>query len=158
MKNLPEIIISKEVMPTKANIEPVAQSIFELVESGQMSAGELAVKIKFIGDVFDLLRGKIIEQVRDEAFKHEREGGLKLYGATIKSIDAGIKYDYSTDVIWNRIKDKITPLETERKLREKRLQFIDKKIIEVDEETGETIEVNPIVRNATPSFKIELGK
>ena len=76
-------IINTSVMPTKANIEKVAQSILQPIQDGYMSAPEVAVRIKFLEDV--------LKKVKSELEVKENDVVL---GAKNEIVEAGVKYAY----------------------------------------------------------------
>ncbi len=97
-------IINTSVMPTKANIEKVAQSILQPIQDGYMSAPEVAVRIKFLEDV--------LKKVKSELEVKENDVVL---GAKIEIVEAGVKYAYQDCDLWREIKNKLLPLEEELK-------------------------------------------
>jgi hypothetical protein len=139
-------IINTSVMPTKANIEKVAQSILQPIQDGYMSAPEVAVRIKFLEDV--------LKKVKSELEVKENDVVL---GAKIEIVEAGVKYAYQDCDLWREIKNKLLPLEEELKKIEEQIKIATKigKSF-VDESTGEII--SPVQKTSTTSYKITLEK
>lgn len=70
----------------------------------------------------------------------------------------GVAYDYANcgDPEYNELIAKIAPLLEQKKKIEERLKKQDKKIVQVDEETGETFEVYPPKKTGTLSLQLTL--
>lgn len=133
-------------MPTKANIEKVAQSILQPLQDGYMSAPEAAVRIKFLEDV--------LKKVKSELEIKENDVVL---GAKIEIVEVGVKYAYHESEKWQEIKNKLLPLEEELKKIEEQIKIanrIGKSL--VDENTGEVI--SPVQKFSNTSYKITLEK
>jgi len=70
----------------------------------------------------------------------------------------GVKYDYANcgEPEYDALIAKIAPLLEQKKKIEERLKKQDKKIVQVDEETGETFDVYPPVKTGTLSLQLTL--
>lgn len=153
---LPELL--KQNLPLKSNIEPMVNEIETLVNNGNMNAAEILVRMKFLEEVFEAARQKLHDTVRAEVELFGKSDTLKIQGAKIEPVETSVKYDYSNDATWSEINSRCEVVNDERKEREKFLKTLTKKVITVNEETGETSEVLPPIRTSKSSFKITLGK
>lgn len=149
--------ISMNILPTKGNVESIAQHIANSVIDDGADPFETIAKIEAIKAVCEEARKKLDAHVRSELEKYGKEG-IKKLDAKFELAEVGVKYDYSGDPVWSRIAQQITPLQEAMKEREKRLKTVTKTMIETDPETGETFEVPPPVKNSKSSFKVTLGK
>jgi len=139
-------IINTSIMPTKANIENVAKSVLQPIQDGNMYAPEVAVRIKFLEEVFKKVKSELEIKENDT-----------VLGAKIEIVEARTKYNYSESDKWQEIKSKMLPLEEELKQVEEQIKIatkIGKSFI--DEQTGEVI--SPVQKSSTTSYKITLAK
>lgn len=123
-------IINTSIMPTKANIEKVAQSILQPIQDGYMSVPEAAVRIKS--------QRTFLEKVKSELeIKRKR---CCFLGAKIEIVEAGVKYAYQDCEKWQEIKNKLLSSGGRIKKIEEQIKIanrIGKSL--VDENTGEVI-------------------
>ena len=136
-----------EVMPTKANIAIVAESLLKPIKEGTMNKVEIAVRAKFLIEALN----KVLKGI-------EINENQTCLGAKIEVCEVGIKYDYSSDPTWLAIKEQIGPLLKKLKEQEEFIIIATKKgkaILNTD--TGE-VDAMPVKKTSDTSFKITLGK
>jgi len=147
-----------EVLPTKSNITEKANEIVSLVNDGEVSAIEIAIKLKAIMLVCEEALSAINENVVTEVSKFGKS--TESLGVKLEVKEVGTKWDYSTSDAWKSIK-----LE-EDKLAEKRKQIEDiaKKTPVgavanwTDTETGELLTIKTGLKTSKTSFAITIPK
>lgn len=99
------------------------------------------------------------ESIHEEAmteFEDYGEKDVELYGRKISKFEAGVKYDFSScghpdiekwESAMAKDKDHLDNLK-------KMIKTLKKKTVIVDDETGETYEVNPPIKSSTTKLKI----
>ncbi|MCW3466527.1 hypothetical protein [Chitinophaga nivalis] len=148
---------SNNILPTKSNISILAGHIVQDVIEGFEDPLKVVVVLEGIKSICEEARKGITSYVIEELDKYQDQQVARL-DAKIEPFQSGIKYDFSRDVIWQRISDKIKPLQEELKAREAFLKSLKKMTIETDPDSGETFEVYPPGKTSTSSFKIILAK
>lgn len=130
------------VLPSaKSEVSIFASQIIGEVESGNINPIELKIRLKWIERLIDAIDKPIKDAVLREASKFGKR--FEHNGFRIEETETGTSYDYSNDVIWNTLKEKI-------KEREAFLKTLKEPLSIVDEETGEiTICVPPIKKSTT---------
>ena len=143
-----QLINIKEIMPTKSNIELVANQIIQPLEDGDMNKLEFVVKIKFIEEVIKTAIKKVELNISQPE---------SIYGAKIEPAETGVKYNYLQSEKWCEISEKIKPFSDELKYIEEQIKLATKigKSI-VDESTGEMI--SPVEKTSTSGYKVTLAK
>ncbi|WP_346320931.1 hypothetical protein [Chitinophaga sp. YIM B06452] len=149
--------IGMDILPTKSNIQKLAENLADIVRSGANDAFEVVAKLEATKSLCESSRKLIEPLVREELEKYGKEGLTKLE-AKFELAEVGVKYDYSSDPVWQALSEKIAPLQEALKEREKLLKAITKPLIETDPDTGETYKVFPPIKTSTSSFKVTLGK
>ena len=152
IKTMKELININEVIPTKANIVPVAKSLSDAVKDGNMNPLEFAVKIKFIQECLTAAYKECTEEIIKEIGKETTYMGAKLEVA-----ETGTKYDYSGDSTWCEISDQIKPLNDLLKAQEERIKMATKAGAIMCSDDGVVI-AEPVIKTSTTSPKITLGK
>lgn len=149
-----EFINLNGTMPTKSNIDVLANAMIEPVINGEKSALETMVNTKFAIEVLSKVLSAIEENATSE-LGNEKE--YILFGAKIEHAEVGSKYYYNECDSWNNIKDAMKPLETQLKSVETTIKMACKlgKHI-VDDVTGETI--SPVKKESKSTVKITLSK
>lgn len=152
------ILFEKVIAPTKSGADELANMIIAEVTDGIVDPAVLGVKIKWLQDVLEKAYKGITDSIRSQAELYGKEGVKTIAGAKIELAEVGVKYTYSSDVFWSRIKEKIEPLETELKEREDFLKHLSKPQEVIDDESGEVVRVVPPMRESKSSIKITLAK
>lgn len=141
-----ELINIGEIMPTKSNIDIVAQNILQPINDGVMNKEEVIVRGKFI-----------VESINKAIKKIEITENSTCLGAKIEISETGVKYNYNECEKWNEINAKIKPLLDELKKIEELIKIATKKgQAFTDIETGETI--MPVKKESITSYKVTLAK
>lgn len=150
-----ELIHMNEIVPTKSNIDLVAQTLTRNVMDGNITPAEFAVKAKFLKDVLD----KAIKDVNaDLCAQVASTKDFICLGAKIEPSETGTKYAYEADEAWFAIQAEIAPLEAKRKEQEERIKIATKVCHSlIDEATGEIL-ARPVAKTSTSSVKITLSK
>lgn len=148
-----EIIKFNEIMPTKSNIDLVAQPIIKNIEDGNSNVLEFQVKAKFLIEVLN----NALKKTKDDAIKDVQKGTTNYLGAKLEIIETGTKYEYSTNKDWQELENKIVELKKQQKEIEDLIKIATKKgVAIVNPNTGETI--MPVVKTSETNLKITLGK
>jgi hypothetical protein len=103
---------------------------------------EAYIRLKAMRDTIDLAMDKIKGQAKEEAMKYQGENDK--CGAKFKYQEGARTFDYSSDVVWQKLKDQI-------KEREDFLKGLKKEM--ADTETGEIVQP-PIVKYKSDSILI----
>lgn len=151
-----QLITTKElgtITPTKTNIEIVAKELSDAVTNGDIDPVEFSIRCDFVI--------KCLEQAKKNAqqetlSKIDKE--TTLLGAKVKVVDAGTKYDYTDNIIWQNVEQRLKPILEEKKNIEDKIKMatkIGKSII--DESSGEVI-ASPVTKTSTTTLKITLAK
>lgn len=149
-------LIKSEFPISKKEIENVSNVIVQLVNDGELNAMNVIINLKFLSDAFNSIRDKLTEPVRTAIEQYGKEVTMK--GVKLELAETGVKYDYSNDAHWERLNASLKSAQRLCKDREKYLQGVTHKIVEVDEETGETMEIFPPIKTSKSSFKINIPK
>lgn len=67
---------------------------------------------------------RYIEFIRDEIAKHGKEGYTSPSGAVLECMEAGVKYDFSSDAEWVALNENVVEATKARKIREDYLKKI----------------------------------
>lgn len=152
------IDLSEPLLPTKENIEALANNIVANVLDGHANPLNTAIQLEAIKKACEAAREKITEPVLNELKKHGNK--TTLLGAKIEQKEVGTKYDFTQSEAWvklNKQKESIT-----EKL--KAVEGIAKNVPEgtessfTDTDTGETLTIVRASKTSTTSFAITLSK
>lgn len=139
-------LLLKELMPTKSNIDVVAQNILQPINDGIMDKHEVLVRGKFIIECIN----KALKQI-------EVTESTTYLGSKIEVVEAGTKYNYSENELWSELENEKEPIIKAQKELEELIKIATKKGVAISNpETGETI--LPVLKTSTTSLKITLGK
>lgn len=144
------IKIFTDVLPTKENVEILANQIILPIVDGEINEIDFLVKSEFILQV--------VKNVQDKVKKSSNLiNKMTLFGATIEPVEAGTKYNYKSNQTYNEIKAKIEPLEIKLKALEEKIKMATKLNTNLMDDDG-TITASPVERTSTSTIKITLGK
>lgn len=149
-----ELKILNELRPSKSDIKIAADYFIKAVEDGIENPLDLAVKVKVWEELMKDVKEKLSKYSLDEIDKHS--GKVNLFDTKIERIEAGIKYDYSSDTTWQLLKASSDYANEKLKAREDLLKKIPAGLSFVDELTGEII-IGPS-KTSTTTLKITLAK
>lgn len=132
----------------KQEVETLKQELKDSLENGELQALKLYVGLKVFEDL-DL--GETIKPFALNEMQGYDSKETVTIGCAILKKSLHTVYDYSQDVIWQRLKAKETDLSTLRKNREKVMKSVPKPDVikgveamkEIDTETGELIRILP---------------
>lgn len=98
-----------------------------------------------------------VNAIRDRVQERGEKGKLKLpSGTLVEQCEVGIKYDYSGDAEWRKLKAMEEELADLRKRREAMLKAIPSGKMLTDPDTGETLIGPP--KTSTSSYKVTIAK
>lgn len=125
------------------------------VRDGEINPLELRNQLTLINKSID----KINEETKSEQLKEAQKYGAKsfeAYGSRIEITELGVKYDYGAckDKVWNELNKKLEDIKKDIKERESFLKTIKTKLTTVDEDTGETSEIYPVIKTSTTGIKV----
>lgn len=142
------------VNPTKKEISISANNIAELVREGHLDPIELLVRMEATKALCEETRALIEPQVLELVTRTKEP--LSWGQAKIEAAEVGVKYDYSANDEWNKLKAQETAIADKRKLLEDQLKKIPAGKVLVDEDTGETL--TGAIKTSKSSFKVTLSK
>lgn len=139
----------------KGEILQLACEILQQVNDGLLDEVDVKVFVKKGETFFNALNEGLSGKVD---LPQEKE--YKKHGCTMSMQDTGVRYDYSG--CGHPVIDEMNQFLTDKKpiieKIQKELKFIKTKTEIIDEETGETFEVNPPIRRAGRSVVIRFDK
>lgn len=142
-----------DLKPTKSDILTASEILIYQVENGQANPIDVALKLKVLEEFIKETRGKLNEYTVNELAKYS--GKTTMSEAKIEIAETGVKYDYSTDLVWQKLKQENELTSSALKEREDLLKKIPAGSQLVDE-NGE-VATGPI-KTSTTSYKITLAK
>lgn len=160
-KPLKELIMELQVqeittiLPTKSNIDTMANTIAYEVSEGNIDPVEAIVKVTAMEQVCKAARLKIEGYVLANLELYP-QGKRDFNGAKIERAEVGTSYDFSHDAVWAEMYNEIEIRKSHIKEREEQLKKIPAGKLLVDEETGETIV--GAAKSSKTSFKVTLSK
>ncbi len=152
------IDLSEPLLPTKENIEMLANNIVANVLEGNANPLNVAIQLEAIKKACESAREKIATPVLNELQKFGNK--TMLLGAKIEQKEVGTKYDFTQSEAWakyNKQKEAIA-----EKL--KAIEGIAKNVplgtesSFTDTDTGETFTIVRASKTSTTSFAITLSK
>jgi hypothetical protein len=138
----------KQFSTSKEGVENFIYKTVNEVKSGLVNPLELTAYLKAIELCLDGIRAEIKDDAIREHSKYHLKT-IKEYGFEIEQSEAGIRYDYTYDDVWNRLTNDIENLNTVRKQRESILK------LGVTDSEGEII-IQPANKKSTTCLKFSL--
>lgn len=138
--------------PTKTNVDIVSRELTQGIIDGEVDAIEFSVRCKF---AIETLK-KSLDIAEEVALKKGVSKGTTMLGASLEESESGIKYDYSSNNIWQQIEEKLKPLLEQKKAIEDKIKMATK--IGNDILDGDEIIASPVKKTSTTILKITLGK
>lgn len=157
-------IITQKVFPfpTKETQQQYAASLIALVEEGEVSPLEMAVKVKAVQDTFKQVSdSKVLKDaVYNESLKYAKGEKMAYAGAVVTVREGGVKYDFSVcgDPEWEELDRQMTELKARIAEREQWLKGNTKPVTVLDEETGEVATIYPPARTSTTTYAVSFPK
>ena len=153
MKNL---VTVSETNMSKKDIVSLAQSEAKaIVEAADINLLPLLIQASRSAEYLNSFIGEIKKAATEEALNYN-EKSVKIQGAKVEIREVGVKYDYSNCPIWSKIQSNVKEVEAARKEREEMLKALKTGFTQLDEETGETIQVFPPTKSSSTSLVITL--
>lgn len=149
--------ITRRIIPvhlTKAASEGSAETIADLVKSGNYNALDVATKIKWMIATLDQSLKLIQPDCVDEIEKHN--GKTTVNGAEVIKKEVGTKYSYEgcNDPRWNAMNQVMVSAKEKMAEREKFLKNLAAPLSVNDEGTGEVYYLNPPNKSSTTSIAV----
>ncbi len=142
---------------TKDVIDELSARIVSGVEAGLEDPLKVLVKIEFLKKVAEDARKKIQDHALEAVGRYEANSA-NIFGVLVTQKEAAPRYDYTQTKAWNELKAAEDEISTERKDLEKVLKAMKEKRTEIDEETGEIIELFPPVKSSTTTVAVQFKK
>jgi len=105
---------------------------------------------------FQHLLSELEKQIKDQAMSDVmmfNNSKTNSFGVEFAIVEAGVKYDYSANAIWNDLQDKIDHLKAQQKDVEAFCKSLKAPTVTVDPETGESFEWFPPSKSSTTTIK-----
>lgn len=147
-------ITLQDLKPTKTDIKIATDILIQQVDSGEVNAIDAALQLKVLEEFVKDAREKLNKYAIDELYKYQA-CKVNIYDAKVEIAEVGVKYDYSADIVWQRLKQDNELTTSALKEREELLKKIPAGSQLVDED-GE-VATGP-TKTSTTSYKITLAK
>lgn len=144
----------QDLKPTKTDIKIASDIFIQQVDNGEINPIDAALQLKALEEFIKDVREKLNSYAIDELYKHQN-CKLSVYDAKIEIAETGVKYDYSGDIVWQRLKQENETTSSALKSREDLLKKIPAGSQLVDE-NGE-VATGP-TKTSTTSYKVTLAK
>lgn len=149
--------IARRVIPihlTKGSMEGNAETIADLVKSGNYNALDVATKLQWMIATLEQARKMIQQDCVSEIEKHN--GKATINGAEVIKKETGVKYlfDGCDDAKWKHYDNAEEVASEFKKEREKFLKTLTAPLTVVDEQTGEVSTINPPLRSSTTNIQV----
>lgn len=144
----------QDLKPTKTDIKIASDIFIQQLDDGNINPIDAALQLKALEEFVKDAREKLNKLAIDELYKHQN-GKVSIYDAKIEIAETGVKYDYSDDIVWQRLKQENEVTASALKTREDLLKKIPSGSQLVDE-NGE-VATGP-TKTSTTSYKITLAK
>lgn len=133
----------------------VSQYLEDMAYNGGEPLKDLALCRKYIFLLEELEKG-LKDFAITELETYDRNEADVL-GATVKSVEAGVKWDFSESKAWAEQKARVDAEAKRLKDIETFAKTLKSKTTLVDEETGETMEYFPPVKSSSTSIRVTLS-
>ena len=147
-------ITLQDLKPTKSDIKIATDILIQQVDNGEVNPIDAALQLKVLEEFVKDAREKLNKYTIDELYKYQA-CKVNIYDAKIEIAETGVKYDYSTDLVWQKLKQENELTSSALKEREDLLKKIPAGSQLVDE-NGE-VATGP-TKTSTTSYKITLAK
>lgn len=142
----------------KEQRQSFALGIVEALESGEVDPLKIHLQVKCMEDIIKLLNSNTIykKSVLDAAEKHGQKS-FEYMNSKVEIKEVGVKYDYSQcgDPVYRELEERCSWFEAELKARQKLLQTVPAKGMELKVE-DEVVTVYPPSKSSTTSVAITL--
>ena len=141
-----------KLTPTKTNVLVVANEMTEPILNGEVDVIEFSVRANF---AIEVLKASM-DIAKEHALKGNISKDTTMLGAKVEVAESGVKYDYSSNNIWQQVEEKLKPLLEQKKIIEDKIKMATK--IGNDILDGDEIIASPVKKTSTTVLKITLGK
>ncbi len=146
---------------SKAEAEKLALVTINQIAEGTRSATDVLAECTYI----EVALSQIEEMAKPIAVEEvQRTGTATIKGVKLEVVEAGVKYDYSHDAIWQGLQDQIEQLKEAQKQHENLLKTVPdalsgKALIEAtNPDTGEVYTLRRPAKSSTTTIKATLNK
>lgn len=152
-----EIIISKNnIEPTKANADKFAAQLLEQADDGRIDVIDVVKSLEFIATCCEVSRKVLGELLLTEISKHGKI--YEVDSVKFEEKQLGVKYDFTMTKAWLELKAEEDNIAVKRKALETQLKAIKTVTQQLNEETGELMQLYPAVKSSTTGICITLPK
>jgi hypothetical protein len=144
----------QDLKPTKSDIKIATDMLIDQIDSGEINPIDVALQLKVLEEFVKDAREKLNNYTIEELRKYPT-GRTSIFETRIEIAETGIKYDYSQDLVWQKLKQDNEMTSIALKFREDILKKIPAGSQLVDE-NGEA-SIGPS-KTSTTSYKITLAK
>lgn len=137
-----------------ATCEQFAHDMAALVKEGHVDPIQVRVLMSAWEKAFKSLKTAIEPEVANEAAKHGK--AFDFMGAKCEWVPTYTAYNYSADVTWNNLQEKVEQASANQKEREAFLKTVKEPFQQLDPETGELITVSPPVKRQIEGLRITI--
>lgn len=127
--------------------------------SGEYNPLEVLVQLRAVQKALEILnQDDELDQAAQREFDKFGQKTVDFNGVKITSQETGVKYDFKqcNDVVWNDYKVNEESYSIQRKARETFLKSLTAPTTIVDEETGDTMKVNPPSKTSKTKLAVTL--
>ena len=144
---------------SKQKVDEIATVIMELATQGHYDTLKTYIQLEFLSQVIEKAKGLIKPSAIDELYRHDKGIATSVItGATIRTKEAGVRYDFSNCPQWEQIKSVEEDVAMRRKKLEEFLKTLQGKVTTLDETTGELVEYFPPIKKSTTTVEVQLPK
>ena len=144
----------QDLKPTKSDIKIATDMLIDQIDSGEINPIDVALQLKVLEEFIKDAREKLNNYAIEELRKYPT-GKTSIFDTKIEIAETGIKYDYSQDLVWQKLKQDNEMTSIALKFREDILKKIPSGSQLVDENGEASIGPSKI---SSTSYKITLAK
>lgn len=152
-----ELGFNDVILANKKQLKVIANNIVDKVKTGDLDSVEVFAMARKGTELFKELE-ESVRPYLEKDLKLTKGEAYQKNSVEFVQAETGIKYDYSVceHARYNEIIAEIAKLNEEKKEIEAELKVMKSKRTEVDEDSGEVIEIYPPLRTSTDGFKVSL--
>jgi hypothetical protein len=153
-------IINQQVNLDKVHVKAISDQIVNEFEKGAIDpfifAGKLEFMLQTIEDAMVQIREMLIREI--DVYGREGEQGIERANIKFRKKEAGIRYDFTRTEMWVKKNEELLQMKEEMKALENQLKAIHRTTTQVDDETGEIVELHPATRSSKTIIEITIPK
>jgi hypothetical protein len=144
---------------SKERVAQVVEHYTDQLKDGHLNVLDALAQLEWLSQVVDKIKENARQLAVDEIerYGNEAKTGVTIHGVTLKLKEAGVKYTYNHNPLWNTIKEKEDVIAQQRKDLEAMLKTINKPTSFINQETGEVHDVRPALKSSTTTIEIKLS-